>query len=489
MKQGAQPSKVHISRLALSGTLQKCARRVKSPPLPFAATSMAPTALAAVLARRSISSQSISSTTVLVGAGLPPVSCVHAGSEWRANGRKAASLLQRGGEGPALLLLLLTTLSRTPTILGVWLLLAACCSYVVARRSSRRDALTALLLHVLNAAALPGASAQAVQVTGPIRPPSPPQPCTSNQVQQSAPDVGAWGGTCTCPDGGVYLVGDNFDSCASLACVGGVSGSCEKNNPGGEHVKVTCGACDPAPPPPPASPPPPPLLPLPPLSSGFDAAASEAELRSLITEAAATPLADVSVYLAPGAHLKLSSQIRCASSINVTVASSSEGATLDGQGQTRLFSLSGGCSLTLRGLTLVNGKAGRGGVVEADGAGDVEIIDSTVRDCSARYAPAELSTEGRCGPTHGRACSATDQYPCCSSSEWCGPPSTHCTGGYHEEYSYSAEVRLVELAAAPAAPHGRGARSAQGHGCLTPLSPPNRSSAVSSTRGTAVQSR
>ena len=63
--------------------------------------------------------------------------------------------------------------------------------------SSRRDALTALLL--LNAAALPGASAQAVQVTGPIRPPSPPQPCTSNQVQQSAPDVGAWGGTCTCP--------------------------------------------------------------------------------------------------------------------------------------------------------------------------------------------------------------------------------------------------------------------------------------------------
>ena len=87
---------------------------------------MAPTALAAVLARRSNSRQSNSSnssTTVLVGAG----------SEWLANGRKAAS----------------------PR--------SAC--YVVARRSSRRDALTALLL--LTAAELPGASAQAVQVTSP----------------------------------------------------------------------------------------------------------------------------------------------------------------------------------------------------------------------------------------------------------------------------------------------------------------------------------
>ena len=94
---------------------------------------MAPTALAAVLARRSSSRQSNSSnlsTTVLVGDA--PVSCVHAGSERRANGRKAAS----------------------PR--------SACCSYVV---RSRRDALTALLL--LTAAELPGASAQAVQVTSP----------------------------------------------------------------------------------------------------------------------------------------------------------------------------------------------------------------------------------------------------------------------------------------------------------------------------------
>ena len=134
----------------------------------------------------------------------------------------------------------------------------------------------------------------------------------------------------------------------------------------------------PAPPPPPSSPP---LPPLPPLSPGYVAAASEDDLRNLIEEPTS---ADVSIYLPPGAEFKLSSQISCTSTIKVTVASSGEGATLDGKGETGLFSLSGGCSLTLRGLTLVNGKADwSGGVVEAWTAGDIEIIDSTVTGCSA----------------------------------------------------------------------------------------------------------
>ena len=130
---------------------------------------------------------------------------------------------------------------------------------------------------------------------------------------------------------------------------------------------------------PPSSPSPPSLPPLPPLSPDFVAAASEAELRSLIEGASS----DISVYLPPSAHLKLSSRISCTSNIKVTVASSGEGATLDGQERTGLFKLEYGCSLTLRGLTLVNGRADYGGVVETHGAGDVEIIDSTVRDCSA----------------------------------------------------------------------------------------------------------
>ena len=75
------------------------------------------------------------------------------------------------------------------------------------------------------------------------------------------------------------------------------------------------------PPPPPSSPPPPPLSPLPPLSPDFVAAASEAKLRSLITEAA-TSQADVAIYLPSRADFKLGSQISCGSDINVTVASS-----------------------------------------------------------------------------------------------------------------------------------------------------------------------
>ena len=130
---------------------------------------------------------------------------------------------------------------------------------------------------------------------------------------------------------------------------------------------------------PPQLPPPLPLAPLPPLPPNASAATEAEQLRSLIEEATA----DMSVYLAPGTHLELSDQVNCTSNITVTVASSGEGATLDGQGQTGLFYLSGGCSLTLQGLLIVNGWAERGGVVEADGAGNVEIIGSTLTNCSA----------------------------------------------------------------------------------------------------------
>ena len=127
----------------------------------------------------------------------------------------------------------------------------------------------------------------------------------------------------------------------------------------------------------------PPLRPpLPPLAPGSVAVASESELRSLI-EGATT---DVSVFLVPGAHLKLNKEIRCGSNINVTIASSGEGATLDGQGDTSIFDLRGGCSLTLRGLAIVNGKATmQGGVVHARSAGNIRIVDSTVVGCSAVY--------------------------------------------------------------------------------------------------------
>ena len=74
-----------------------------------------------------------------------------------------------------------------------------------------------------------------------------------NIKEENVAGVGGHGGTCTCPDGAVYQVGDNYNSCNSLACIGGVWGTCSSNNPGGGHVRVTC-----APPSPPAVPPSPP---------------------------------------------------------------------------------------------------------------------------------------------------------------------------------------------------------------------------------------
>ena len=39
------------------------------------------------------------------------------------------------------------------------------------------------------------------------------------------PGVGSWGGVCTCPSGIAFKVGDNSDSCKSLACFGGTPGT------------------------------------------------------------------------------------------------------------------------------------------------------------------------------------------------------------------------------------------------------------------------
>lgn len=58
------------------------------------------------------------------------------------------------------------------------------------------------------------------------------------------PQVGGWGGRCRCPSGTVYEVGDNYDSCRSLACVGGdVVEECGQNVISAERAgwKVTCG--------------------------------------------------------------------------------------------------------------------------------------------------------------------------------------------------------------------------------------------------------
>eukprot|EP00493_Phyllostaurus_siculus_P025902 UN26247 len=67
-----------------------------------------------------------------------------------------------------------------------------------------------------------------------------------NIVEDNAPNTGGWGGSCTCPDGSVYQVGDNDNSCGSLACFGGHSGTCNKWNGAWSHRKVTCQGFTPA---------------------------------------------------------------------------------------------------------------------------------------------------------------------------------------------------------------------------------------------------
>jgi len=90
---------------------------------------------------------------------------------------------------------------------------------------------------------------------------------SSNIVIEYSDNVGVWGGTCTCADGLVYLVGDEGNACGSLACENGLPGSCNHYVSIWAHRKVKC--ADPWPPPPPLPPPspplpPPPLLPPPP---------------------------------------------------------------------------------------------------------------------------------------------------------------------------------------------------------------------------------
>jgi Tfp pilus assembly protein PilX len=65
---------------------------------------------------------------------------------------------------------------------------------------------------------------------------------TQNTVIENAPGVGGWGGSCTCPDGKIFQVGDNNDYCGSLACVGGTSGTCNRENGSWSNRKVICAA-------------------------------------------------------------------------------------------------------------------------------------------------------------------------------------------------------------------------------------------------------
>jgi len=68
----------------------------------------------------------------------------------------------------------------------------------------------------------------------------PVNPDAGNKVFKNDPAVGVWGGTCTCPDGSVYLAGDLNNGCASLACEGGEAGMCNHYVSLWKNTRVQC---------------------------------------------------------------------------------------------------------------------------------------------------------------------------------------------------------------------------------------------------------
>ena len=112
----------------------------------------------------------------------------------------------------------------------------------------------------------------------PALPNPPSRPCVAPLRETGV--AGGWGGSCSCPDGTVWQVGENGgclqDSCANgecLACIGGIPSTCSSTRSVtcvddatcGAGVRVTCGGCPMPSPPLPASPPalPPPSPPPP----------------------------------------------------------------------------------------------------------------------------------------------------------------------------------------------------------------------------------
>jgi hypothetical protein len=65
-----------------------------------------------------------------------------------------------------------------------------------------------------------------------------------NVVEELSEFAGDWGGSCTCPDGQIYEVGDNnWKGCGQIACVGGVAGKCSEFKGPWSRRRVFCAPC------------------------------------------------------------------------------------------------------------------------------------------------------------------------------------------------------------------------------------------------------
>ena len=95
--------------------------------------------------------------------------------------------------------------------------------------------------------------------------------------------------------------------------------------------------------------------------------------------------ASADVVVASGTIIQLEERLECDEEITVTIRGSGEGATFDGKEEIGLFQVSGGCSLTLERLNLVNGRDKEdGGAVHVED-GNLTLIDSNVANCKGDW--------------------------------------------------------------------------------------------------------
>ena len=138
----------------------------------------------------------------------------------------------------------------------------------------------------------------------------------------------------------------------------------------------------PSSPPPPPSPPTPPPSPLLPFLAGEVLAFLPEDIQKEINRTAAGGHARV--YLVPGTRYRFHKPITCDSNIRVSVRSSREGATLDGEKHSNMFRIMGGCVLDLEALHFVDGRSRyHGGAIFAYGAGDISMRDVSFTGCEA----------------------------------------------------------------------------------------------------------
>ena len=117
--------------------------------------------------------------------------------------------------------------------------------------------------------------------------------------------------------------------------------------------------------------PPPPLLP-PPSAPKYEVDSTDELMKVFSLKASAD------VVVASGTIIELEKQLSCGKAIAVTIRGSGEGATIDGKDKIGLFKVSGGCSLTLERLNLVNGKTNLDGGAVFINNGNLNLIESNV---------------------------------------------------------------------------------------------------------------